>query len=389
MSEIRGLVTFFNFDYFGFYRIRQGKMGEHHSGSIPEIFSDMERWLKGKNLKDSLPFDKNSISRKSRTYCRSFAKNKVTGDIVMTLWKSVGTKSGGVGGAFADEDLSSKAKQTLTTGTEVDGKEIIWGQPSYYWVIPEENKIASIRLPNSSIDTYSFCQYIKSYVDYRRHSSNKKETSRTFCHPKTNEEVKSKSITYEIKEKNETFSLNFKAIARQFKKNTSSTDIEKLSQEVTHIVYRESIEKTVPDTRNDWVKLYDKLGDLFNIDSEAPPTTETSDIELILEAKPSPEALQTMLNDYAEDYDDKEEWRNVGLKRDGRSGRTTWLNEFVVTDEIHLPINNNDYYEASEILSVINTHRTRLLTSLSTKNSTSTNSGSSGDDDQELAVATA
>ncbi|OMO22915.1 hypothetical protein BH582_24340 [Vibrio sp. 10N.222.47.A9] len=372
MSDVRGLVTYFNFDHFGFYRIRQGKVGELHSGTIEQIFGDLQAWLSGKHLKDTLVFDAESSSRRNRVYCRSFAKNDETGDIVITLWKAVGSKNGGVGGAFADESLSAGSKQTLTTGTEVDGKEIIWGQPSYYWVIPEHNKLASIRLTNSSVDTSAFCQYIKSYVDFRRTDPAKKVTDRTFVHPKTNTEVKSKTVTYkvEIKGENEgqseTCSLSFKSIARQFKKGTSSVDIETICEDVTHIVYRESFEKTVPDTRSDWMKLYDKLGDLFDLDTGSPSTSETTNIELVVEAKPTVEALQAMMDDYTMNYDGKEEWCNVGLKRDGRTGRTTWLDEFVVTDEIQLPINNNDYYESSEVLSVINTHRQRLLSSLKT-----------------------
>lgn len=364
-GEVRSLVTYFNFDYFGFYRIRQGTEREHIEGTISEILGDLELWLKGKNLKDTLTYDSLAITRKSTIYCRSFAKHPVTGDIVLTLWRAVGNKRGGVGGAFADESLSSSQKETLKTGAEVNGKEIIWGQPSYYWIIPELNKVASIRTPNSVIDTAALCQYIKSYVDFRRASKNKSEASRSFIHPKTNLEVKVKTVSYEGQREGEKFSMNFKVLARQYKKNTSSADLEKIAQEVTHIVYRESIKKSVPDSRNEWVKLFDKLGSLIGLDASTPKTSEKNNIELIVEAKPTAEKLQVMLQDYAEEYtDDREEWCNIGLKRDGRSGRTTWLNEFVVTDEVHLPITDSDYYDSDTILSVLNTHRFRLLRSL-------------------------
>lgn len=364
MSDVRGLVTYFNFDNFGFYRIRKGKAGEHHGGTIEDIFSDLDRWLAGKNLKDTLVFDPQLISRQSRMYCRSFAKDSATGDVVMTLWRAVGTKNGGVGGAFADESLSSESKETLKTGTEIDGKEIIWGQPSYYWVIPEYNKVASIRLPNAIIDTAALCQYIKSYVDYRRDSVHKKFVPREFVHPKTLNKVKTNTVTYEYTDEKESYSLNFKVLARQYKKNTSDADLEKISQEVTHIVYRESIRKSVPDTRKEWVKLFDKFGDLIGLDTEKPTTEEVNNIELIVEASPTTESLEAMFEHYAEEYSEEDVWCNIGLKRDGRTGRTTWLNEFVVTDEINLPETTSDYYEASEIMSVLKTHRARLVKSL-------------------------
>lgn len=384
MSEFRSLVTYFNFDCFGFYRIRQGKVGEYQNGTIEEIFSDLENWLKGKNLKDTLAHDPDTISRNKSTYCRSFEKNQTTGDIVMTLWKAVGTKNGGVGGAFADESLSSGSKATLKTGTEVDGKEIIWGQPAYYWIIPEYNKVASIRVPNSLVDTSAFCQYIKSYVDYRRTSTNKKETPRVFVHPKTQKEIKTRTVTYQAENDKEKFSLTFKVLARQYKKSTSSVDLEMICRDVTHIVYRESIMKSVPDTRKEWVKLFDKIGSLMGVDVEEPETSEINNIELIIEAKPSPEKLQVMLDEYAEEYTDDIEWCNVGLKRDGRSGRTTWLNEFVVTDEIYLPFTDNDYYDSKDILSVLNQHRVRLVSSLNAVEPEVVNSESESESEQAV-----
>ncbi|MCX9489762.1 hypothetical protein IG511_12575 [Vibrio cholerae] len=365
MSDIKATLTYFNFDHFGFYRIRQGKIGEFSHGTIEEIFTDLKSWLNGKSLKETLVYNTNEITRKNTIYCRSFERNETTGDIVMILWHAVGTRSGGVGGAFADESLASNSNQTLVSGTEIDGKEIIWGQPSYYWVIPSHNKLVSIKLPNSHIDTPVFCQYIKSFVDYRRPCATKKESIRTFTHPKSSNEVKTKTVTFEQTsgDGKTTFSLTFKAIAKQYKKETASADLATLSSKVTHVVYRQTIEKSVKDDRATWVKLFDKISNLFGADSEGPTTSETSNIELIVEAKPTPESIQEMLDDYTQEYCEGE-WYNIGLKQDGRTGPTTWLNEFVIKDEIYLPSAKNEYYTAKEVLTVLNQHRDRLVSAL-------------------------
>ncbi|ELS3450675.1 hypothetical protein ACVV7M_002568 [Vibrio vulnificus] len=364
MSDTKATLTYFNFDLFGFYRIRQGKTGEFSHGTIQEIFSDLQNWLQGKSLKETLVYNVDEVSRKSTVYCRSFEKNETTGDIVMTLWQAVGTKNSGVGGAFADESIASTSSETLISGSEIDGKEIIWGQPSYYWIIPELNKIASIKLPNSIIDTPVFCQYIKSYVDYRRPCETKKESTRVFSHSKSHKEIKVKTITYEQQlDENKACALTFKAIARQFKKETAGTDLVALSENVTHIVYRQIIEKSVKDDRASWVKVFDKISDFFGTDSEQPMTSDSSNVELIVEAKPSPKAIQKMLEDYSQEYCEGG-WYNIGLKQDGRSGRTIWLNEFVIRDEIFLPSTKSEYYTAKEVLSAVNQHRARLVNAL-------------------------
>ncbi|MDF4333884.1 hypothetical protein P3383_11815 [Vibrio parahaemolyticus] len=364
MSNVKGLVTYFNFDCFGFYRLRKGK-NEFNSGTIDDILISMESWLKGKKLKQTM------VTASKDVYCRDFKRNAKTKDAVLVIWKGVGSRSGGVGGAYEDENLAASTKETLTTGTEVSGKKILWGQPSYYWLIPEYNKIAAIKFPSSVSDTTLACQYIKAFVDFRMRSENKKTTTVARELENGTKTLYDRTTFIGVEEGGKKkFSMVFKCIARQYKKDTSSADFNKIAQDASHIVYRDTIDKSVIDGRSKWIKALSKVGSLFSNDENDNYDAGENDhreLELIIEANPTVEELQAMFDDYANNPREEGEWYNIGLKRNGRSGSTTWLDEFILKDEIYLNMNNDkdEYYSAEEVLSVLTMNRGRLVNSLS------------------------
>ena len=382
MSNVKGLVTYFNFDYFGFYRQRQNKT-EYHSGSLDEILKAMETWLKGKKLKQTM------VTTSKDVYCRDFKRNAETNDAVLVIWKGVGTRSGGVGGAYEDENIAASTKETLTTGSEVSGKRVLWGQPSYYWLIPEYNKIAAIKFPSSISDTTLACQYIKAFVDFRMKSENRNVSSVTRELEDGRKVLFDRTTFTGVEEDGEKkFSMTFKCIARQYKKETSSADFKSIADEASHIVYRDTIDKSVIDGRSKWIKALSKVGSLFNMGDEDDfdaGASDSNELELIIEATPTVEELQAMFEDYAANPREEGEWYNIGLKRNGRNGSTTWLDEFIVKDEINLDVNGSqdEYYSAEEVLSTLTMHRSRLVKSL-IKPVTQIHTEAKGKDEEEL-----
>ncbi|MCG9619377.1 hypothetical protein L1D56_05240 [Vibrio diabolicus] len=369
MADIQGSITYFDLKEFGFYRLRQKKAPEYIEGTISSIISSLESWLNGKTFRNTIPWDADTNLQRTKMYCRSYKTNATTGDIVLVLWKAVGDKNGNVHGAYADSNVGSDTNDDLSTGSEVAGEEVIWGQPCYYWIIPEKNKIASIKFANSTTDSDSLCHYIKAFVDYRSTLPNKKESERTYTHHISGREIKVKNITFESTDaNNKAFRTNFKMKTQQYKKASSSLNYSRLAEDVTHIVYRETISATIADTRPAWAQVCDTIGSALGY--QTPATKGQRHIEVIVDATPNGTELTDLVNRYAEEHDDTSDWNNIGLKLGGRSESTTWLDEFVLTDELIISQVDNEIYTAEQLLTAITAQRARLVEKIGTTSTT-------------------
>ena len=76
-------------------------------------------------------------------------------------------------------DGNDKEKDTHTVETNVRGQDVIYGQPMYYWYIPEHNLIASVKFPHSLADSEGVSHYIKKCIDLRIDHPRKKLTENT------------------------------------------------------------------------------------------------------------------------------------------------------------------------------------------------------------------
>ncbi|HIF9354081.1 TPA: hypothetical protein ACX6RJ_002086 [Photobacterium damselae] len=384
MADIKGSITYFDIKEFGFYRLRQKKEPEYIEGTISSIINSLESWLNGKTFCNTIPWDTDTNQQRTKMYCRSYETNATTGDIVLVLWKAVGDKNGSVHGAYANSNVGSDTNDDLSTGSDVAGEDVIWGQPCYYWIIPEKNKIASIKFANSTTDSDSLCHYIKAFVDYRATIPNKKESERTYIHHISNREIRVKSVTFESTDtNNKTFRTNFKMRIQQHKEASSSLNYSRLAEDVTHIVYRDTISTTITDTRPAWAQVFDTIGSALGY--QIPATRGQRHIEVIVDANPTGTELTDLVARYAEEHNNTSDWNNIGLKLGGRSESTTWLDEFVLTDELIISQVDNEIYTANQLLRAITAQRTRLIAKIS---STSTTDESESEDVNEMVLQT-
>ncbi|GHA19614.1 hypothetical protein [Oceanisphaera arctica] len=365
---IKASITYFDLKEFGFYRLRQGKNPEHIDGTIPDVVASLVMWLEGKMLVNTIPWDVDTNKRRTKMYCRSYKVDSITNDTVLVLWKAVGDSSGNVHGAYASSDVGSDAFNEVITSAGEPGKEVIWGQPCYYWIIPEENKVASIKFANSIADTDSLGHYIKAFVDFRGDFPNKKFSERMMTHPLSGREIKIKSFTFEYKdEKDKIFHAKFKMRTQLYKKASSSLNYVELAKDVTQIVYRDTISAKIDDSRPSWAKICDVIGPAMGI--KAPPLKSERHIEVIVDASPNGEELTSLIEKYTEEHDEDSIWNNIGLKVGGRSETTIWLDEFVLRDELNITKVDSEVYTAEQILVAINAQRKRLINKITTKKS--------------------
>lgn len=351
----RGLLTFFDVTKCGFYRIRRAGTNESAvDGSLEDTISSVTEWLKPKDFIETIPWDVEASKTRAKFYCKSSYKDEETGDALFVFWKQHSETDGRLNGIVANAKFGDSSSDSVKVDNQVDGQEVVYGQPLYYWFIPEHNLIASIKFSNSLADTESICQYIKQCMDYRIETPNKKVSEREAFNPISQEYVNYRSTRYESEDGK--YQMTFKLSAEVQKASINNIDASKLSQRITHIVVRDTISAHVPDDRDGLLKLWDKVS------MNKPEVFQRKHVEVVSEVILNEAELQDIINTHGEFFDpESNRWNNIGFKTLGNDS-TKWFNEYVDRKYIHMDSNNfKSYYTANAVYREINAKRDDLL----------------------------
>lgn len=371
----RGIITFFDLEYFGFYKMNQGKPHELIDQDVDGIFSELRDWIATRTVEDSVPWG-NESNRRTKAFCKNLSYDAATGDYLFVIWKTLGDNEGNIQGIEANSKIDDTSDNIVSASETQDGKNYIWGLPCYYWVIPKYKKIASIRFPSSYADTDLFCQYVKAFVDYRLQHPNKVTHDIEVSRVNSPEPIKYKKVYFE----KDNSSLVFKVLTNKTRRITKGANIEELCKKITHIVYHDVIETNIADTRGQWRKLFDKVGGM--ISNSSPILSKKHKVELIVEGTPTQAEFEKLIEDYLDNHnisndqsdniekdepsekakkDENPDQVRIGFKV-GKNGPTTWLDEYILRHEIHTDLSNRyKHYSSSYLLSIVKSHRNGLI----------------------------
>lgn len=237
-----GSITFFDINTFGFYRLkRKAKELDYKYGTLSEIFGEFDVWLNGKAIEETIPWDVNTNPMRSKTYCRGVAIDPQTNDIVVVLLRAVGDGSGNLHGVKMGSAVGAGESETVKAGTSVKGDKVIWGEPCYYWIIPEHNKIASIIFPHSGADTYRFCQYMTTFVNNHSNADGTRKQSTT-SHQHNRDPARIINVVktmFEYGEGKNKCNCIFKFDVEQTKMKTAVGNLENIIPNITQTIIRD------------------------------------------------------------------------------------------------------------------------------------------------------
>lgn len=353
----RGLISFFELTHCGFYRIRSKKDGEHVEGSLAETVQLVKKWLEGKDVSQTIPWDIEASQNRTQIYCKSVHTDDVTGDSLFVFWKKFSDDSGNVSGILADSKVGSKKGDSVKVGKDVNGKPVILGQPLYYWFIPEHNIIASIKFPHSLAASESIYDYFKRCIDLRIAHPRKVTHEQDHFNQFSGKQITTKSVCYRSEDKK--YSMKFKFHGQTKELSIKNVDVERLSATISHIVVRDTISTLKRDDKDFIFQLWDK------VTRKQQEKYYKKQVEIVSEANLNAKELESLLTVYCEEYDPTvEDWNNVGFKTDGKDGTTKWFNRYV--DRAHIlldPLEKEDgnYFPSDKVLNVLVDQREHLL----------------------------
>lgn len=355
-----GIVTFFDVNAFGFYRLKkQAEELDYKFGDLSSVFADFQSWLNGKNIEETIPWDVGVHPMRSKTYCRGVSIDPDTGDIVIVLLRAVGDGSGNLHGVRMGSAVGADAYDTVKANSDVEGEEIIWGEPCYYWIIPEHNKIASIIFPHSGADTIRFCNYITSFVNNNANiPGQRKQTVTSHAdHRQPGRVINTVKTRFEHGAGKEKCNCIFKFNVEQTKIRTAIDNLTGLIPEITETIIRDTTTTRIPDERGPLLQLASEyLPSLFG---EHPEFQAPKRIEVKIDGAPSAEDIARLFEDRVDETD----WADIGFKIKG-SDIPVWLTKYVVKSTLAIDSDGFSHYSSDRVLNEIKAVRDDIISSI-------------------------
>ncbi|MNJ38911.1 hypothetical protein D3C77_337700 [compost metagenome] len=335
-----GHMNFFKINECGLYKV--GK-NSPYGCEIEETLDLITEWFSTVPFSHTIPWDSaKKNSSRTKCYCQDIYKDSETGDYVLVLWKSDTDSAGTLWGANSKE----KGKVVKYTSS-YQGDDVIWGRPCYYWVIPKLNTVISIKFDNSVCDAAMFKDWISSALTNKAKHPNRIKHTTEHGHIRLSiSDEKSDPYKYIFR-----FDISLRSL------NTSSIEIAELQQKVTHLVKRETVEVATKDARDEWVKIFDALPFLG-----IKPKSKKRRIEIKAEAKPTVNEIKEIIETYASERNNSEEWDRVGFELQDKT--ITWVDRYRLKEYITIPSDAPDIMPASFLFEELRKNRSRYVSPL-------------------------
>lgn len=337
MPEI-GHMNYFTVDQCGLYKVGKEDI---HGCDINETFDLIMKWVGGRSLTHTIPWDPEKENKnKAKCYCKDIYKDLQTGEFFLVLWKSDTDSAGTLWGA--SEDSIGGNGDIVKYTNEYKGKKVVWGRPCYYWVIPKEKTIISIKFEHSVCDASLFEDYVRSCINNRvQHRNRKKETTDKGYVRISYEDDSGNRFMYR-------FNMSLKSV------NTSSMELQKLASSVTHIIRRETILVDTKDERDEWVKFFSDFIPMV----PTKPKAKKRRIEVRAEAKPNAEQIKEIIEKNAKENRSASDWDNVGFETENG---VTWVDRYRLRDYISVSNKIEGIFTGKELCNEIMKNRERYI----------------------------
>ena len=357
----QGLITFFDVSECGFYRAQaipdgNGKrQNVYVNGTIEEALNHVTEWVKERVFSETIPWSIEEDISRTKIYIKDVGQDLATGDQLIVFCKALTNDKGQLSGFVEDAKVGSDDGSVIQVEKNAGGKKLVYGLPMYFWFLPNENLIASIKFPNSLVDTQNMCLYIKRCIDNYINLPNKVvHNNRQFNHF-AKKELDIKSVFY--RSPCGTFSTRFTMDTKLKELTAEDISPSLLAPNITHLVVREVISS---EREIENIGLFNLWNRLTN---KAKTVRAEKFVEIVEEIAVTPEELIKILEVYKQENLENSLWSDVGF-RTNNDDTTKWFSSYV--DRRHITLDpkqkvDQSFYPASILLNSLSDQREGLL----------------------------
>lgn len=331
-----------------FYRI--ARCGYYkHGGRIPEFcnlsdaLQELFAWVKdgNKTLGETCTYKIEEGEDRLHTYCFDIGRSNSSGEYVVTTWNETPSTEGN----FASVNETSTVGNVDVSLSEIPTNHIP-GYATYFWFIPTQNLLATIRFQHATNGHQNLCLYMKEFLA---------KWTKYVVANEEDEEADHSIVGYSPGENMVPLNLNPMFKSYQYKKQ-GKIDFLTQNREQIRTIFRKNVLN--PQSQVD-VSLLNKM--LVQLGIQVPPELD-HDINVKYEFNYTPEEteLASIITAW-EDYHDTK-WEDVGFKLKGNND-IYWLSHSLAKQTIELDVvrENAEIINVDSLLNAINQSREILL----------------------------
>jgi len=312
-------LKFYKIDRCGYYK---EKGINSDLVSIEGVFDNLKEWLEkdNKQLQDTLTTDILAKSEQLPVYCIDVSKSK-KGNFLVTTWNKVETTDGNISSIKIDEPLLTATKNVVSTKLP---KNSIPGYATYFYIIPEEEILATIKFNHISNGHQGLNSYIKGfltkYSKYVQYEIDKDDKSKIEITGYGISKIDCDANLYPY----------FKSSLKKNKTNTQR--ILSNIASINKIIRKTTVSTTIQEDKDFTTKLMKYLGTTFL-------SKKDEEFQLKYEMKLAP--TKDNVKEIIKSWKSQDSWDDVGFKLKGEDN-PIWLSADIPSKEFEFDIKRDN-----------------------------------------------
>lgn len=322
-------LKFYSISRCGYY-----KRGNYQSSltDLSSTLNEIKDWIVGKTLQQTKTTDFLDLKNEQLpVYCVGLEKSQ-SNHFLMATWNEIENISGNISSISKNEPISTATSNVESTILPEDN---IPGFATFFWFIPEDDIVATIRFNHIENGMIKMNSFIKGFLA--------RFSKYAIIEADENERENIKILGYGSEKDYETnlypyFDTRLKRLNGKVEYIKNNID------KITKIIRKASVSSEVPQDESFFRSLMTKIGSKQNrkLDRE---------IEFRLEVKTKPNYKE--LNDIIDSWREEHEsvWDDVGFKMK-KEDKPYWLSSEIPTKDIELNVNriNNEFVKLDDLL---------------------------------------
>ena len=316
-------LKFYTIDRCGYHKY--GEEGEYLT-NISDTLDDLKEWIEDLTLQQTQTTNiLSAVSEQSHTYCIDVRKS-TNNNYLLVTWNRSESTNGAISSIHKDEPVSSASTNVESTDLPDDH---IPGYATYFWFIPENNILATIKFNHLSNGHVGMNNYLKGFLTrYSKYTivaedEENRGNYEIIGYGESNENYNEDLHPY--------FSSNLKRLAGKI------DYIKNRRKDIKKVIRKTVITQEVTNDANFFEKLMHHMG-------ATEPHALTDNIELKYEMKTNlnNRELDDIITSWRQDHE--QSWDDVGFMIPGNPN-PLWLSSEVPSKEVDINvIRNNDEF---------------------------------------------
>jgi hypothetical protein len=314
-------VRFYNIERSGYYK-RVAEETNHDLCDTFELFDDLKRWVTGKTLEETKTSSALPRNSSLPTYCLGVEKSK-DDHFLITTWNEIQSTDGQIASISKTQKIDDIKDVEMTPLPD----DNIPGYSTYFWIIPEDNVLATVRFKHLEVGHERLNIYLRGFLTAFSKYTIKVQSPKD----KTKYEIQGYGES-----KDDYDSKRHPYFRSKLIRKAGPTDyIIKNANNISKMIRKKVLEHQVSE---DKIFIADAFKNLFGIKNKK--LKEPLVVKYEMNYIPTEDETKNIIKEWQNQHD--ETWDDIGFNFKGEGSSTHWLSNEIPTHTFKMSIDRLD-----------------------------------------------